>query len=383
MRIMARRDLRQRTSLKLSVALTALASALLIAATASPPPTGTAQPTGSLGKAVPVAAGYRMDPELAVQFHGMWAYYTDAQRENVLGQLQQANIHSLRMDVSWAMLQPSNASSYDPWGVSFLDRVIAMINAHGMTVLITLWLTPAWANGNKGEHVAPTNPADYARVARWAANRYVGKVGAWEVWNEPNSADFFVPPDPVAYTKLLKAAYPAFKAGDPTTTVMFGGTQYNDNVFIAKCYDAGVKGFFDVMSTHSYQAPSNESPLTPDDGTIYKFTHLVAVRNLMVARGDGAKSIWTGMGYSTHVDPPNTPAWNWGVSEVTQAIFLNQAINLIRQQWPWVGKFGAYVAQDEDVFVNVHNRHYGLLRADLSAKPSLTALRDLTLPTPL
>jgi hypothetical protein len=252
-----------------------------------------------------------------------------------------------------------------------------------MTPLITLWLTPGWANGNRGDHVLPTNPADYARVARWAANRYIGKVGAWEVWNEPNSAAFLNPPDPVGYTRLLKAAYPAFKAGNPNAPVVFGGLEYNDNVWLAKAYDAGAGPYFDVMSTHAYQSPSNESPLTPDNGTIYRFTHIVAVRNLMVARGDSGKPIWTGMGYSTHVDPPNTPNWDRGVSEVTQAIFLNQAINLIRQQWPWITKFGAYVAQDEDVFTGMHDRHYGLLRADLSAKPSLTALYDLTLPAPL
>jgi hypothetical protein len=125
----------------------------------------------------------------------------------------------------------------------------------------------------------------------------------------------------------------------------------------------------DRRRSHPQLLTIAQSPLTPDNGTIYRFRHIVAVRNLMVARGDSAKPIWTGMGYSTHVDPPSTPNWNLGVSEVTQAIFLNQAINLIRQQWPWITKFGAYVAQDEDVFVNIHDRHYGLLRADLSVKP--------------
>ena len=364
------------------MALTTLASAGIIATLAPTEPLyGPAQGApGSLAHAAPAAAGYRLDPEVAVQWHGMWAFYTDEQRETVLGQLRQSNIHGLRMDVSWAMLQPTSGTAFDPWGVGFLDRVIGMINSHGITPLITLWLTPGWANGNRGERVPPTNPADYAKVARWAANRYAGRVGAWEVWNEPNSNDFFVGANPVVYTRLLQAAYPAFKAGDPAAEVVFGGTQYNDDVWIGKCYDAGVRGYFDVMSTHSYQSPSNQSPLTPDDGTKYKFTHVVAVRNLMVARGDGNKSIWTGMGYSTHVDPPDTPTWFRGVSEVTQAIYLNQAVNLIRERWPWVGKFGWYTTRDEDQGQNYHERHYGLLRADLSIKPALTALYDLTLP---
>jgi hypothetical protein len=71
-----------------------------------------------------------------------------------------------------------------------------MVNAHGITPLIILWLTPGWANGGRGERVKPTNPGDYARVGRRAENRYAGKVSAWELWNEPNSNDFFIGADP-------------------------------------------------------------------------------------------------------------------------------------------------------------------------------------------
>jgi hypothetical protein len=334
---------------------------------------------GTPAKAAPAAAAYRMDPELGVQWHGMWAYYTDEQRETVLGQLVQSNLHLVRMDVSWAMLQPTNGQTYDPWGVAFIDRVINMINAHGLTAVITFWLTPGWANGNKNDRVPPTNPADYARVIEWAAHRYAGKVAVWEVWNEPNSNDFFVGADPGTYTRLIQAAYPAVKRGDPNAQVMFGGLQYNDNYWLAKCYDAGLKGFFDIMSTHAYQAPSNETPLAPDDGSTWKYMHLPQVRNLMVARGDAAKSIWTGTGYSTHDDPPNSPPWFRGVSEVTQAIFINQAVNQARSRWPWVGKWFWYTTKDEDGAVNAHERHFGLFRSDLSTKPGLTALTDLTM----
>ena len=337
--------------------------------------------SGALANAAPVATAYRTDPKLGVQWHAMWAHYSDAQRETILGRMVQSNIHLVRIDVSWIMLQPTNGTTFDPWGVAFVDRIINMINARGISTVVMLWLTPGWANDNKGDRVPPNNPADYARVAQWAANRYAGKVATWEVWNEPNSDDFFAGANPVTYTRLLQAAYPAFKVGDPKSQVMFGGTQYNDDAWIAKCYDAGVKGSFDIMSTHGYQGPSNQTPLTPDDGAIWNYTHIVAVRNLMVARGDGAKPISTGLGYSTHVDPPDTPNWHRGVSEVTQGIFLDQAVNLARQQWPWVKEWIWYSTFDDEIIGDDFNeRHYGLLRADLSTKPALTALYDLTLP---
>jgi len=62
------------------------------------------------------------------------------------------------------------------------------------------------------------------------------------VWNEQNSPDFLVGANAVAYTKLLKAAYPAFHAGYAPTTVVFGGVQYNDDKWIAQAYAAGAKG---------------------------------------------------------------------------------------------------------------------------------------------
>src|SRR5262249_30056699 len=111
---------------------------------------------------------------------------------------------------------------------------------------------------------------------------------------------------------------------------------------------------------------------------IWRFMHLVAIRNLMIAKGDGAKSIWTTMGYSTHVDPPNTPPWYRGVSEQTQALYFAQAVNRVRTSWPWVGKLVWSMARDEDVSANYfHERHFGLLRHDLSPKPALQTLRDL------
>jgi hypothetical protein len=45
--------------------------------------------------------------------------------------------------------QAPSAADTIPAAVGY--RIIAMINAHGMTPMITLWLTPGWANGNRGE----------------------------------------------------------------------------------------------------------------------------------------------------------------------------------------------------------------------------------------
>jgi hypothetical protein len=318
-------------------------------------------------------------PDVGVQFHAMWSSYSDAQRIDVLNKMQAAGMTTVRIDVSWAMLQPTNATTYDAWGTSFVDNVIAMSNARGITPLITLWLTPGWANANAGEHVLPTNVADYARVAQWVAARYTNKVAGWEVWNEQNSPDFLVGANATAYTKLLRAAYPAFHAGYAASTVVFGGVQYNDNTWIAQAYAAGAHGYFDVMATHPYMGVANQSPNTADDGTMWTFKHAVAVRNLMVANGDGAKSLWfTEFGWSTHTNPAGTPNWGLGVTEAVQAQYFTEAISLIRTTMPYVGKVYWYTERDLAAEGTVQNSNYGMLRLDQSAKPIMTALFNAT-----
>jgi len=300
--------------------------------------------------------------------------YTDAQRAKVLDQLRAAGVHSVRLDVSWVMLQPNGPGSYDAWGVSFVDKVINMSFQRGIRPLVTLWLTPSWANHGQGERVLPDNPADYARVAQWAAARYTTKIQGWEVWNEENSPDFLEGADPVAYCRLLKAAYPAFKAGSPTTQVVFGGLQYNDTNWLTRAYNAGAKGSFDVLATHPYMGIADAAPGLADDGTMWTLTHVQVVHDLMAARGDGGKNIWfTEFGWSTHANTASTPAWDKGVTEATQASYLSQTVSLVRSTYPYVERMYWYNDRDlNDGGIQVQN--YGLLHRDLTPKPAMKAL---------
>jgi len=338
--------------------------------------------TAALVSTAPTAASANVGavtPDVGVQFHAMWASYTDAQREDVLTKMQNAGVTTVRIDVSWAMLQPVNGTSYDAWGTSFVDNVIAMSNAHGIKPLITLWLTPGWANNNAGDHVLPTNVANYAVVAQWAAARYTDKVYGWEVWNEENSADFLVGADPIAYTALLKAAYPAFHAGYAPATVVFGGLQYNDDTWLTRAYAAGAHGYFDVMAVHPYMGVANATPNTADDGTMWTLKHATVVHNLMVSNGDGTKPLWfTEFGWSTHTNPAGTPNYALGVSEATQALFFTTTINIIRHTMPWVTAIYWYTERDSTAEGVTQNANYGMLRLDQSAKPIMTNLYNAT-----
>ena len=133
------------------------------------------------------------------------------------------------------------------------------------------------------------------------AQRYAGKVSAYEVWNEPNAKTFWYPaPDPAAYTKLLQAAYPAIKAADPSATVIGGvvgwvidspGLAISPAEYVQDMYNDGAKGYFDALSYHpyQYQVPfGNGGPYGP----AAPINQLATMHQEMVAEGDGTKQIW-------------------------------------------------------------------------------------------
>jgi hypothetical protein len=316
-------------------------------------------------------------PAVGVQFHATWSDYTDAQRAAVLDQLAAAHVPWVRIDFGWKAFEETAKGAYSQWYTGIADRSVNMANARGIKVLATVLDTPAWANGGQAKNVPPSNPADFGDFMGWAATHFKGRVAAWEIWNEPNLSDFWSTKDPTAYTGLLKASYPRIKANDPSALVVAGVVSGNDDPWLARMYDAGARGSFDVLSTHPYQGPANGAPETADGGNTWQMDHVRAVHNLMVNRGDGSKPIWaTEYGWSSHVNTGGEQSWQLGVTEAQQADYLIRSI-------VWFGAVHPYVTnvfwynEREKATGNPQEDGYGILRRDLSAKPAYTALKAL------
>ncbi|MBW3669655.1 MAG: cellulase family glycosylhydrolase, partial [Actinobacteria bacterium] len=241
---------------------------------------------GQLAAPAAPAQATTATPAFGVQFHATWGDYTDAQRIALLDKLAAAKIGWVRIDIGWRAWEEHGKGVISQWQADMMDRIVAAAEARGIKILGTLWHTPAWANGNKSATTPPDDPAEYARFARYISERYRGRIAAWEVWNEPNLEAFFVGTDPVRYAALVRAAYPAFKAGDPNALVVAGSVSLNDDAWLKRMYDAGVSGSFDVLSTHPYQGPADAPPEIVDDGNRWILDHIGAVHALMVARGD-------------------------------------------------------------------------------------------------
>ena len=314
-------------------------------------------------------------PSFGVQFHAMWSDYNDTQRAALLDKMAAAGVKWVRVDVGWASLEYTGKGQYSSWAFGLADKIFTMAHQRNIKVLATLWSTPSWANGGQANSVPPTNVSDYADIAGYSAGYFKGKVDAWEVWNEPNEPSFWSTKDPVKYAALVKAAYPRIKAADPAVPVVAGATSLNDTPWLTKMYDAGAGGFFDILSVHPYQVPADLGPEVADDGNVWVMDHIRSVRNLMVARGDGAKQLWaTEFGWSTHDNTAGMAGWQLGVTEAQQADYLTRSIAWFAANHPYVQNIFWY-NERQKATGSVVQDGYGLLTRDLGDRPAYLALK--------
>jgi hypothetical protein len=297
---------------------------------------------------------------------------TPAQIDAQLDQMQALGVNNVRIMIPWAGVEPA-PNTYD-W--STVDYMVNAADSRGMGVLGVLNSSPAWAvaPGEQPLSGAPASPAAYGDFAGLVAQRYAGKVGAYEIWNEPNAFFFYSPkPDPAGYTELLKAAYPEIKAADPNATVIGGVTgavvDYGDVImnpvtFVNGIYDAGGEGYFDALSFHPYLyslpfsqgAPYPQSPLT----------QLQDMRAVMVANGDADKQIWA----SEYGEPTSE------VSEADQAAYLQDMLTT----WRGLGYTGpafVWTLQDRATGSTNPDDTFGVIRSDGTLKPAAYVIQQL------
>jgi hypothetical protein len=298
----------------------------------------------------------------------------------------------VRFDVDWSKIQPDSATSYD-W--TDYDRIVQALQANGLHGLGIIDFTPTWAQSTAcagSNRCEPADPAQYAAFAKTVAARYSPDgMHTWEIWNEPNITDFWLPQaDTSEYTQMLKLSYQGIKNADPASTVLVGGLascgtgagNLSPTDFLSGIYASGGKGSFDAVADHPYAIP-----FLPSFGWYWNYWQQMAItspslRSVMVANGDGAKKIWI-TEYGTPTGGPGGEASNGmtmaeqyddHVTESLQAETVTQAVQLYKS-YPWAGAFFWYSYEDNGTDESDAENFYGLLRADGSRKPAYYAFQ--------
>ena len=257
----------------------------------------------------------------------------------------------LRVSINWAQIQRKRRGAMY-W--TAIDRVVKDAEARGMSVLGTLIYTPPWAEARKTCRTADCAPnvAYFAKFARVAVAHY-SKLGvhAYEVWNEENSTAQWLPkPDPKAYAKLLRLAYPAIKAAAPNTTVITGGTSpastdgtnYAPADYLRALYRDGAKGYFDAVGAHPYTWPAYPGQAVFWSAWYQTYGAANSMRNVMVAHGDGRKLIW-GTEFGAPTNGPKTGSGY--VTQAKQGRIIYDGFKLWAT-YKWAGPLLVYTGRD-------------------------------------
>lgn len=219
-------------------------------------------------------------------------------------------------------------------------------------------------------------------------------VDAIEVHNEPNlSMEWSHGPNAWEYTQLLRVAYTAIKAVDPSIIVVSGGLAptlttadrgaINDIDFAREMLDNGAAQWFDAFGYHPYGY--NQPPEVAPSYDTLVFRRVELIRDLFEERGILDKQIWlTEFGWLR--DPaedgvqcadndPSFTGFAWlRVSGQTQADYTVRAFQWADQHWPWAGPMFLWnlnwaLYPPEVNATCSHMRWFSLLRADGSRTP--------------
>jgi hypothetical protein len=288
----------------------------------------------------------------------------------------------IRFDIEWPDIQPNNSSTYD-W--TTMDNLVAAIRAHNLNALAILDYTPDWASTPGcilGDiQCAPASSTLFANYASAVVQRYAPQgISAWEIWNEPNTAQFWAPKaDCAGYTSLLKAVYPVIKAAEPSSTVITGGLSpaatdgenFSPIDFLSCIYSNGGKNYFDAVGDHPYTYPY--TPANDSDGAWNEMSETTpSLRSIMAANGDGAKKIWL----TEFGAPTNGPLSQWYVSEASQTEMMTDAFTAY-ETYDWAGPLFWYTYNDSGSTTSTNENFFGLVRADGTDKPAYDTLKAL------
>lgn len=169
--------------------------------------------------------------------------------------------------VQWTHLQHTKWS----WNFTRLDRYVELAEANKVSLLLPLGLSPRWASARPNEQSAygegraaePASMEDWRAYVGTVAQRYKGKIKAYEIWNEPNSKDFFSG-STAKLVELTCEAYQTLKAIDPTIVVVSPAYTGGQNIgklegFLA----AGGNKCIDVVAYHLYVTPDPPEAIPP------------------------------------------------------------------------------------------------------------------------
>ncbi len=163
------------------------------------------------------------------------------------------------------------------------DAEIDDLRKRGFMILANLGHPPLWAgrtHPDRSDHgdwtdAPPRDLSEWDQYVFKTVEHFKGRIGHWEVWNEPCWKSFFSG-SPEEYTEVLKVAYRAVKRADPQAVVIGGCFSSHAEAWTRRVLAQDALTFMDALSYHVYwSVPLNESEMPVMAGQVERLGELM------------------------------------------------------------------------------------------------------------
>lgn len=325
-----------------------------------------------------LAAGPAHATELGINAVGTWGAPASEQASTL-------GVGWVRTFVRWDKIEPAGPGRWDAGQVGAVDELVNSANQRGVKVLVVVLGSPEWANGSPDAFVPPRDPADFGHFVGAMAARYKGRIAAWEIWNEPDDAQFWHGPvSAAAYAPLLRAGHRGIKDADPGAIVLAAASTGNNYEFLEGLYAAGAADDFDGVASHTDTACLVTAPdkYYRENGRVGRFSFLGfrETHAVLAAHGHGDRPIFlTEIGWSATrlMCERGASAGRKlaGVGEADQAAYMKLAYRCL-SHYPYVRAALWFSARDVTAQDTELGR-YGLMRWDGSHRPAWDVLASI------
>ncbi|MCX5658856.1 MAG: hypothetical protein NTW19_03945 [Planctomycetota bacterium] len=186
-----------------------------------------------------------VDSPICIDVAMAW-FYKKEQMPAVANLCALAGVGRVRDRLNWSQLEPA-AGSFAPPGV--YDDSAAAQSAAGLAILQTNHVTPTWANPDPKRF--PPDLRDTHRFHRAMAERWRGRVTAFEPWNEAD-IDMFGGHTGSEMASLQKAAFLGIKAGNPDAIACMNVFAVSREQTLADLDANEPSPYFDTFNLHHY-----------------------------------------------------------------------------------------------------------------------------------
>jgi hypothetical protein len=310
---------------------------------------------GSAAQVVPpIPDSLELGPRLGVNIHLL-------RDDPALDLARTAGFRFVRMDMLWTNVERGGRYRFFQY-----DALLRSLDARGMGVL---WILD-YGHPNHGGKT-PRTPEDVAAFGRFVeavAAHFKGRNVRYEIWNEPNTAQFWTPsPNASEYGALLREAVAAIHRADPSARVSSGGVSRVDMSFLSRAVTPALAADLTAVGIHPYPKSGPEA-IAPELATLREWVARVLGQSI---------EIWdTEWGYSSANAPKEAPSN--GHTEEGRRRQANLAVRELLTVWTLGLPLAVwYDLRDDGPEPANPEQNYGLLDSSGKEKPAMQAIRTL------